>query len=688
MIEHRIVAAYQKLPLFFEANHGQVSSEVTFLSRGPAYDLFLTGCRMVMALSPPAGSAGVAMTWMGANPFPAVVGLDALQSKSNYFIGNDPTKWRSHVPHFAKVRCRNLYPGVDIVYYGKKGQIEYDIIVAPGADPSVIELAFDGAEKVRVDPNGELALATRIGEVRLRKPSVYQELGGTREEVRGSYELTANDHVRFALTPYDSNRTLVIDPLLTYSTYLGGSGSDGGPMKVAVDGNGHAYVSGRTNSLDFPTADARQPDYAGQAGRNNGFVSKLSADGATLLFSTYIGGVGDDRAGAIAIDRFGNAYITGRTESVNFPTTPNSWQPVFAGGPSDAYVAKISPDGAALLYSTFVGGAGTDNGNGIAVGIHGNAYVTGATNSPDFPTVNPVQIPIGGGFDAFAASLTADGSLLEYSTFLGGLLEERGFAVAVDADHTAVFVGRTASRDFPTASPLQGTYGGGAFDGFVTKVGPDGWVLDYSTYLGGSADDQIASVAADRDGNAAMTGASNSADFPTVNALQPTLGGGMCGRPPRPCLDAVVAKINREGSALVYSTFLGGRGEENILDGGGVIGVDAADNAYVGGFTNSTDFPVTRDALQPFLRPGTCGSPQGPCFDAFLAKLDRDGSSLIYSTYFGGSSDDRGPALAVDRWGHIYLAGFTSSKDFPTLRPFQATFGGGADDVFVIKIAR
>ena len=684
----QVSEAYGKLPLSFEVNCGQTDAEVRFLSRGSGYTLFLTAGEAVLTLSKPEAQKShvkiaaepetadatdrqttaptvLHMQLIGANREPQLVGLDELPGKSNYFIGNDPKNWHTNIPTYAKVKYLDVYPGVDLVYYGNHSQLEYDFVLTPGADPSIIRLRFDGliTSPLQVDSKGNLVLMSEGRELLLKKPFIYQESDGRREEIVGEYVLRDSNLVGFEVGTYDVARPLVIDPVLVYSTYLGGSGGDIG-YGITVDVDGNVYITGSTFvSPDFPTANPLQPT---SGGSEDAFVAKLK-DGSTLIYSTYLGGSGLDRGSSIAVDAAGNAYVTGLTSSTDFPTA-NPLQAVKGGGNWDTFVAKLNSDGSALLYSTYLGGDRDDEGYSIAVDAADNAYVTGSTASSDFPTVNPLQPEVGPtvfGGDAFVAKLTPDGSSLVYSTYLGGTFSDFGFGIAVDSARNAYITGGTESTDFPTANPLQPA-NSGFEEAFVTKLDPSGSTLIYSTYLGGGNSDRGADIALDESGNAYVTGNTSSSDFPTANPLQPVIGSIALGG------DAFVAKLNPEGSSLVYSTYLGGSGSD-IVSG---IDVDASGNAYVIGKTESSDFP-TANPLQPVL---------GSSRDAFVAKLNPEGSSLVYSTYLGGNTFDEGQAIAVDSAGSAYVTGWTSSADFPTANPLQPALGGG-NNAFVARIA-
>ncbi len=680
--------AWGKLPLSFEINQGQAAAPVKFLARGQGYGLFLTGNEAVFKLRRDHATAAstrsfvphsasvttpasevLRMKLAGANAAPQILGTDELPGKSSYFIGNDPSQWRANVASYARVQYRDVYPGVNLVYYGNQQQLEYDFVVAPGADPRAIRLKFDGARSLRVEANGELVLKLKHGEIRQHAPVIYQEVAGNRQPIAGRYVIRHKNgqrEVGFEIGEYDHSKALVIDPVLVYSTYLGGNGSDFGEG-IAVDGSGNVYVAGFTTSTNFPSATRVPTGTAGGGG--DAFVIKLNTVGNTLLYSAYIGGAADDATRDLAIDSLGNAYLTGQTQSSNFPTL-NAAQPNFGGGTcgsvsnprpcADAFVAKLNAAGSALVYSTFLGGSGEDIAFGIAVDSSNNAVVAGQTASTNFPLLGPVRNTNAGGTDAFVTKYNSTGAL-SYSTYLGSQGDDAAQAVAVDATGAAYVVGYTGSTNFPTQAPLQPASGGNR-DAFVSKLNPGGTALVYSTYLGGNADDIGYGVAVDSSNNVYLSGVTNSPNFPTLNPAQMTYGGGS---------DAFVTKINAAGSALVYSTFLGGSGD----DFGSRVVVDATFNAHVTGNTFSTNFPLIN------IVPGTAGSGS----DAFVVKLNPAGTTRLVSTYIGGNGNDYGNAIAVDSSGNIYITGDTGSTSFPTTAPLQGTAAANGD-LFITKI--
>lgn len=705
----KVIESYGKLPLSFEANHGQTDGQVKFLSRTSGYTLFLTGDEAVLALrgnkartGAPKGVTGSAefpvplkrypvtkhdtkpdtkpsnpetfaggvlrMKLRNANAAAKVTGVDEQAGKTNYFLGNDPKKWRTNVPTYAKVKYEGIYSGIDLVYYGNvyygnQRQLEYDFIVAPGADPSRIAFDIRGAKRIRRDAHGELVFEVGDDEIRWHQPVVYQEKNGRRQPIDARYAVsgygvTGKDRVTFELAKYDPSRTLYIDPLI-YSTYLGGSGDDDG-NGIAVDSTGSAYITGQTASTNFPTMDPMQP---ANGGSYDAFVTKLNPAGSAMVYSTYLGGSSVDYGYGIAVDSAGDAYVAGATASTDFPTM-NPLQAVIGGG-LDAFVAVLNPAGSALIYSTYLGGSGDDVGLAIALDTSDHAYVTGSTLSADFPTCNPLQGTFAGGnnTNAFVAEINSSGSALVYSTYLGGNGPDVGNGIAVDSNGDAYVAGQTLSPNFPTMNPFQSTDQGQS-SAFVSKISAGGTALAYSTYLGGSGYDLAYAIAVDSSGDAYVAGSTGSTNFPTVNPLQQVYGGG--------AFDAFITEFNPSGSALVYSTYLGGKLED---DGNGIT-VDSSGNVYLTGYTLSTNFPLQNPFQKRLAGAG----------DVFVSKISANGAALTYSSYLGGSGDDTGAGIAVDSSGYAYITGNTGSTNFPTENPVQPVYGGGPNDAFVTKI--
>jgi hypothetical protein len=673
-------AEYGQLPLSFEINQGQTAPQVNFLAHGSGYGLFLTPSEAVLSLksaaSPAGNSPGTAtaaattsgdvlrMQFVGANPDAQATGLDKLAGVTNYLIGNDPSQWHTGVANYGQVEYQNLYAGVSLTYYGNQRQLEYDFTVAAGADPSQIGFHIAGAESVSLDAHGNLVLHTSGGDVFEHAPVIYQQTPAGRQAIDGHYTLSGDGRVGFSIGNYDRSQTLVIDPILSYSTYLGGSGLDQANA-IAVDAQGEAFVAGGTSSTNFPTAlGALQ---SSSSGNGDAFVAKLNAAGSGLVYSTYLGGSNGDEASAIAVDAAGDAYVTGETSSANFPTTPGALQTSLAGF-GNTFVTKLNAAGSGLVYSTYLGGSDFDQGTGIAVDAEGHAYVTGYTNSTNFPTTPgaPQTFNAGGMYDAFVYKLDAAGRSLVYSTYLGGGKQDTANGIAIDSAGDAYVAGETFSSDFPTTPGAFQTSMTGIENAFVTELNAGGTKLLYSTYLGGNGFDYGAAIAVDAAGQAYVAGSTTSTTFPTTaGALQTSIRGGQ---------NAFVAKLNAAGSGLVYSTYLGGSSD----DVANAIAIDAADEAYVAGGSSSTDFPVTPGAPQTYNAGGD---------DAILAKLNVAGNALVYSTYLGGSMLDNASAIAVDPAGEAYVAGFTSSTNFPTTPGALQNANAGGEDGFVFKLA-
>ena len=690
---------YGSLPLTFEPNQGQTDSRVNFLAHGFGYALFLTSQEAVLELKPTVGKQGTVlrMKLLGSNPeAPRLNGLDELPGKSNYLIGRDQAKWRTNVPTYAKVIERGVYPGVDLVYYGHQRQLEYDFVAGAGADINAIRLQVDGARKLRLDSVGNLVVEIPGGELTFRKPVAYQEASGTRRPVEADYVVEGERNVAFRMGKYDSTSPLVIDPILAYSTYLGGSSIDGANAIAVLSSDGTAFVTGGTFSSDFPTEHPLQPNAGGPNDfPNDAFVAKLSADGATVLYATYLGGSSEDYGTGIAVDSLGDAYVTGTTLSDDFPVTPGAFDPncppdgkcgasVNLNGLtySAGFLSKLNPAGSALVYSTYFGGTGNTRGQAVAVDNDQNAYVTGSTQAPDFPFVVPQCLAFTLPQNAILLKLDSTGSTALYSGTIGGSVQDGGLGVAVDGSANASVTGITYSSNFPvTASAFQSSYGG-AGDAFLTTINTNqcsagSGSITYSTYLGGSGLDQGNGVAVDSTGMVYVTGLTKSSGtgaFPsTAGAYQTACKldsqGGCDG-------DAFVTKFDhtKSGAASVlFSTLLGGTSG----DSGNAIAIDPSDNAYITGSTNSTDFPVTTAVFQSSYGGGNA--------DAFVTKLDPTGSTLVYSSYLGGSNTESGNGIAVDTSGAAYVAGQTCSTDFPLSNPAQLTPGGNCD-AFISKV--
>lgn len=749
------------LPLAFDENRGLAAEPVRFLSRGPGYAVFLAPDEAILAL-PHRGSASaqagprlsslLRMRLQGADAQAKVSGEGRLSGRSHYLVGPDSSAWKRNITQWGRVRAEEVYPGIDMVYYGSGRRLEYDFVVAPGADPNRIRLQFDGVEAVRrEEETGDLLVAVpRAGDLRLHAPVIYQMRGEAREPVAGSYRVNGRV-VSFELGRYDRSRELVIDPVLAYSSLVGGSNDDYG-MGIAVDAESNAYVTGYTASyfraqdngpaaieatpgypvipqlLGFPTQNPVQSDPDPVVfgldldvdsttaptpfvmSYYDAFVFKIDPTGRRLIYSTYLGGrdhpggTGDDYGTAIAVNPAGEAYVTGMTYSLSFPTErPIQASNGFNGGDyRDAFISKLNAGGSSLLYSTYFGGSGYDAGRGIAVDANGNCVVTGLTNSSNLPVFRAFQPAAGGGRDQFVVNINALGSAYNYSTYLGGSGDEGGAgpdnglnpyithvpsatiiatgavfpgarldigsrrfgpdygaAVAVDEQGYAYITGATNSADFPVVGPVVQPAIGGGQDAFVTRIDPFGQILTgtagFSTFLGGSGNDGGRGIAVDASRRIVVAGYTTSTNFPTLNALQAANGG---------ATDAFVARLSTAGADLSFSSYLGGSGDDVAYD----VATDFASNIFVAGSTRSGNFP-TRFALQSSLRPGFITQ------DAFLTKIKADLTEYEYSTFLGGAQPDLAAAVAVNNIGTAFIAGstveyfdagFTGVSTFPT----------------------
>jgi Cep192 domain 4/Beta-propeller repeat len=712
---------YASLPLVFEQNRGQAPAAVKFLARGSNYTAFFTGNQVVMLLersvtnphrpsSPPAIDGHGAhqndlkrdvlhLRWVAANAAPRVEGLENESGRSNYLIGNNPARWVRDVPVWSRVKYHSIYPGVDLVYYGNQRQLEFDIDLAAGVDPGSVRLEITGedhqAAKLHINSDGELVEQTRVGNVHLRKPLAYQPEGHSGKHfLAARYVIGKGGQVGFDVSGYDPAKPLVVDPVLSYSTYLGGTDYNYA-TGIAVDASGYTYITGYTSSVDFPVAGGVQGIFAG--GNCNtevntvpcfdAFVAKLNPQGTGLIYSTYLGGTGDDEGVRIAVDSSGQAYVAGFTDSLDFPTA-GPLQGSNGGGACgttayptpcyDAFVAKLTASGSNLVYSSYLGGTGDDFASSIAADSNGNAYVGGLTSASNFPvTYGALQTGYGGGpFDGFVAKINPTGSSLVYSTYLGGSQEDHVNGIALDSSGDAFLTGQTNSANFPVKGGFQPEYAAAScgsalsntpcFEGFVSELNPTGTGLVYSSYLGGTAASYSSDIALDSSGAAYVTGWTTSRDFPVTQGAYDTAWGGTN--------EAFVAKIAPAGGAISYATYLG----DVYPDQANSIAVDGSGNAWIAGFTYGGMFPVV-SPLQ---------AASGGIYDAVVSEIDPMGSSLLFSTYLGGAGDDAANDLALDSSGNVYVAGATFSANFP-VTPSALTTGytGGSYDAWIAKIS-
>jgi hypothetical protein len=721
-------------PLDFEINRGQTDVAVKFLSRSAGFSLFLTEHGTVIRLAPhretvtrsavdgparvgrsPKGNAAVVtMTWLGASPRPLIEGLDPLGARSNYFIGRDSSRWVTDVPHYAKVRYHGLYPGIDLVYYGhdskeddrdrdhaKLSRLEYDILVAPGAEPGAVRLAVDGVQAAALDEQGDLILTTGAGVITQHRPVMYQEIDGIRRSVAGAYVVRSSrpgrHEIGIHVVSYDPRRPLVIDPTISTSSYWGGANDDVATSIAVNVNNGNVYLAGYTDSVNFSTSSDNYPTLdpvpgaSSPGGATYAFVTKLNSSQTQVSYSTFIGGningaPSTTQALGVAVDSGGSAYVTGWTDATDFPVTPNdpntndfAFQLQYGGGMSDAFIMKINSKGNEVTYATYLGGAGFDQGNGIKV--NGTvAYVVGTTTSSDFPTQEPWQNAYhGGGGDVFLAKLNKTGKVLYFSTYLGGSGEDQGLALDVGKDGAITVTGSTNSTDFPTKDPVMLTdqgydgslYHGGMSDAFVTRLSDNGRTLFFSSYLGGGGDDVGNAIDVDSGATAYVTGFTTSTNFPTVKPIQPDNNGGQ---------DVFVSRLDQSGESFKFSTYLGGSGDDVAYG----IAKSPEGFVYVTGRTDSADTDVTS---YPILDPlqAVYGGGNG---DAFLTRLTTT-YTLDYSTFWGGDGDDTALAIVYDV-GAAYITGKTTVGTFPVIHPAApgvlTSTTPGQTDVFLVRV--
>jgi len=697
-------SSHAALPLYFEANQGQTSAQVKFVSHGKGYTAFLTAGGLVLSLRPnqpakvqPQAKAAAANSsqapsssvlefkLLGAAQNPAVIGEDQQPGRVNYFIGRDPVQWHTNVPIYARVRYKNVYPGIDLVYYGSHQQLEYDFALAPGADPSRIQLEITGAKQIALDTAGNLTLQTASGEIHFQTPAIYQESGGARVPVAGSYVMNDATHVAFHVAPYDSSKPLVIDPVLVYSTYLGGSGDDQ-PAGIAVDSTGSVYLAGYTNSTDFPSATLGSLP----PGSMHIFVAKLDPTGSNLVYADYIGGNSQDYGYALVLDRANDVYVTGSTASSDFPLV-NPYQGTYPGS-FNGFLTQVSADGSSLLYSTYLGGNGSDQPAGIAIDSSGDVSVAGNTTSTNFPvanayqaTANPNQGGLYGNY-GFLTKFSPDGSYLVYSTYLAGdsnialncggnLCWSSPYSaiagIAVDSNGNIYAAGSTNTYNFPTTTGAYLTTDStqqNSLVGFVSKFSSAG-SLDYSTYFYESSGilTNLNAIAVDGSASAYVTGSAFSdGTFPVTSTS-------ICdpGNSGFACSYAFVTKFDSTGSTLLYSTFLGPNNNANPQS----IVLDANNDAYVLASTSSNSFGIVN---------GIEGYSGGN--DLLLVEIDPLASTELFATYLGGSADESPAGIAIDSSNSLYLAGATDSSDLPVTETAFQSIPGGNTDAFLMKI--
>jgi uncharacterized repeat protein (TIGR01451 family) len=691
------VKSFGHIPLSFEPNRGQTSPQARFIAHGQGYSLFLTPSEAVLslqslpkenALHQPikdenAVSAVLRLQLLNANSAAAISGSDKLPGYSNYFIGKDESKWLTRIPQYGKVEYSQIYPGVDLLYYGNQRQLEYDFVVAPGADPNAIAFQIQGSDKVELGAQGQLSIRVPKTALELQKPVVYQQVNGERREIAANYVLQPDGRIAFALGTYDSSLPLVIDPILTYSSYLGGTGNDVA-TSVAVDITGSAYITGQTTSVDFPASGAYQPTNRGV----NAFLTKMSADGTAVVFSTYLGGTdslcGGDRGNSVALNAINEPFVAGRAYSTDFPVTFKGYQRTGggcngSGVGGSGFVTHFTADGTALRWSTYLGGQGNlpTNITSIAVSqTSNNAYVTGYDQSGTLATAGTFQTTLDATGDpgAFVSEFTTDGAHLLFSTYVRATTSGSVFgnSIAVDRNGNSYITGAAETTSLPLSrGAFQKTFGGGISDAFVTKVNTLGTQLIYSSYLGGSDTTQMeygSQIIVEFTFGAYVVGTTGSTNFPTtLGTLQPTYPGGST--------SAFVARVASDGTRLNFSTFLGGNQGSTGVGVGYTPGCKSPCNLVVYGNTNSTNFPTH--------------NPMQSTGDLFLTTLDGFGVTIPgYSTLLGSPSGDTATGLATDANLRAYITGTTTSLSYPTTAgSLETSYAGGGTDGFISKVA-
>ncbi len=678
-------------PVLFVENVGQLDPQIRFQARGQKGALSVTGDSLIYSLVSQETDAmpqvaRIEVTFVDANPHPTLTGFDRVQTNISYLRGNDPARWHTNVPTWRGVRFEHLYPGIDLELGGGDGRLEQRLVAYPGADLGAMRLRVEGAKSLWVE-RGQLRATSSLGEVALPLPSIAGRALVHRPSIRALGERTfevsfplaalgALPDARLAATAQTA-ATYVLD----YSTFLGGTTGVGvltdEGYAIAVDSTGAVYVTGWTYCNDFFTSGSYDISHNGA---QDVFVAKLSADGSTLEYATYLGGNSNEEGHAIAVDSAGSAYVTGWTSPGTFdlPTTSGAFDESH-NGDRDVFVTKLNPSGSGLVYSTFIGGSASDQGHAIVVDGSGAAYVTGEVDSSDFPTTTNSYDGVWSNTDAFVVKLNPNGGDLAYATYLGGVQTDYGFGIAVNGLGNAYVTGYTGSSDFPTTPTAFDTVPDNGWETFVTILNPAGGGasdLLYSTYLGGELADYGTGIAVQPGGThseAYVTGHTWSSGFPTTTNAYDTVHNGD--------VDTFVVKLDPSGGGqndLIYATFLGGSNADEPKD----IAVDTGGAAYVVGSTESFDFPRTPDAYQSAHNGYSSNT------DAFVTKVSQDGSTLAYSTFLGTvetSLHDEGHGIAVGDDGAIYVTGRTDGTAFPTTPGAHDTTHNGDWDIFVTK---
>jgi hypothetical protein len=716
----RTARTFAGLPLFFEQNQGQAPGNVEFLARGSRYQFWISPDSATILLQKTAPvilespmdrarlveprtvlTRTLQLEFLGARTEARSCGKSLMPGTINYFLGSNPAGWRPSVPAYGAVEISDLYPGISVTYYGNDRRLEYDFEIGPEVDPGQISFRITGADKVWIDKTRELVMTVGGEELRQPKPRLYQLIRGAIQEVQGGYRLENGDVASFEVGAYDKSLPLVIDPVLSYSSYFGGNSGDLG-LALKVDAFGNVYVVGQTLSTQFAFSNsippgAFQTNFQGGTVNGDSFVAKLGSSGTNLIYFTYLGGSGNDGAVDLAVDAAGNAYVTGFTDSTNFPTI-NALYPNIAGSldtnfhlyPSDAFVTEVNSNGTGLVFSTYFGGSGPDVAASIALDSQENIYLAGYTYSSNFPSINGAFTNLSGFNDVFVSKLGPGGQSLLYSTYLGGTNRDEAGGIAVDDNQIAYVTGYTSSTNFPITPSVQAITNGlrrylngttnltVAFDAFIvrldtTKSGTNS--LLYSALFGGADNDTGFRIALDSAGNAYITGSAQSPDFPSSNSITPKLTIGANGTN-LVNSDAFLTKIafSETNASIVYSVLFGSTNNEVGWD----VAVDPAGNAFVIGITSSSNFPYAN--TNGFLRSTNSGSS-----DTFVTAFNKDASGLIYSVLLGGTSDDFGYGIALDSADNAWIMGRTLSTNFPTVAPLQSSLMG-TNDAYLARI--
>ena len=674
--DDEVKTSYGLMPHSFIPNKGQIADpNVKFMLTTGGSSLFFTSNEVYITSITTEGENQscqiIKQTFPNSNLKPEIKGNDPLEGTANFLFGSDSSQWQQNLPTYGKIIYHDIYPGIDLSYFGTNGHLKREFIVNPGADPSAISFSYEGVNNIFIDENRVLHLTTDKGEL-LESPLVcYQVINGQKISVGAEYNIFENGTVSFLIGCYNPSYTLIIDPELVYSLHYGGTNLEAG-ISIAVDSNGHAYITGQTASRDFlTTPGAIKTNYNDYLGLGDAFIVKMNLDGSAPIYSTYFGGTHTECGYGIVVDRKGNAIITGETWSSDFPTTTGAFQTI-KNKTIDAFVVKLNHDGSLPIFSTFLGGYDCDWGLGVTVDNDGNIFITGMTNSGNFPTTSDVVNPnYLGASDIFIVKMNENGSNVIYSTYYGGSGNEQSNSITVDPYGNAYITGSTNSVDFlTTPGVVQPNYcedeaiGHFAEDVFVLKLNSDGSSPIYATYYGGSRRDYGQDIAIDTNGNAYITGYTTSEDFPTtIGAMDSTFSGEYGD------YDSFILKLNSDGSTPLYATFYGGSSKDI---GTGIV-VDGSENVYITGQTYSNDLVITEDAIKPY----NSGE-----WDIFFLKLAPDGKTLDYATYYGGDSDDYGEEIALDFSGNAFIVGTTGSSDFPTT---DGAINEGA--IFIVKIA-